>query len=116
MHNRIGLWCCGAITLTVSIALIMQYLPFTSTPEHDELITNNSSISVSNIDVGSAIARTPDYSSALFEEAIQTSATTTAASDLLIETIFVEPTEVEEIPPGRDTASSCMGNNRCQKR
>ena len=79
--------------LAVSIALIMQYLPFTSTPEHDELITNNSSISVFNIDGDLIIARTPDYSSELFEEAFQTSATTTAASDLLIETIFVESTQ-----------------------
>jgi len=97
--QRIGRWCCGAIALTVCIALIMQYLPVTSTPDPVEIITNNSSTSVPNNNGDLTIARTPDYSTTLFEEVYQSSVTTKDANNSSIENIFEEIIKVEEIPP-----------------
>ena len=98
-RNRIGWWCLGPIALSGCIVLIMQYLPDTATHDPDKVVTNNSSISVSNNDSDSTIAITPDYSTAPFEEVYQSSATTEASNDSSIENIFKEIIEVEETPP-----------------
>ena len=98
-RQRIAWWCCGAITLAVCIALTLQYLPVTSAPGPDEIITNNASISVSNIDGRLSIAKTTDYSATLFEEVYQFPITTNDAYNSSIENSVDETIEVEETPP-----------------
>jgi len=98
-RQRIAWWCCGAITLAVCIALTLQYLPVTFAPGPDEIITNNASISVSNIDGRLSIAKTTGYSATLFEEVYQFPITTNDAYNSSIENSVDETIEVEETPP-----------------